>query len=457
MAIVVTSFTVPLLMYLKAPTQFSQDNPGMNTLERREIPKQLKKNVRLMMAIPDMFGVSILANLLQLLHTPADTDTEFSRFVHVHLARFIPLSDRFSSVHMAHEPEEVLEKDPAIIFFKHLGKLRRVQVSPHVLMTTPMDFSKELTKLSYEHQIDMIIYPWNENRTKMNHMNLQIESSNSIDKKDSKKKYTFDIIEQLMRKCKSKIGILVDRGYRPASTMGAVRILVPFFGGPDDRECLLTALRMSSKNLWIHILHIHTLPSASTPSCDPLSDDFNHSNDIPSNVNSNLQSNTSSNAHSESEKESIKEQDLNLGEEDKRILEYIKTLAQESQKDLHNSDCIIQYTFQSTRDPIEHVKQEIHKTSYTFIILGHFGPNWNSMIENQDATSLNTGDESTHTTTTVWSMFTKSINELDMTDSIKRNSKTEKALGPLGSALFKGKVGKANLLVIRCLRFVFGK
>lgn len=53
------------------------------------------------------------------------------------------------------------------------------------------------------------------------------------------------------------MAVVVDRGLIAADMADSLRILVPFYGGPDDREALKYALLMSDKDkVKIDILHL---------------------------------------------------------------------------------------------------------------------------------------------------------------------------------------------------------
>ena len=319
--------------------------------------------------------------------------------VMVHAARFLQFDDRLSTVFMASNEQETITRDPALNIFKAFGDLKHITVVPHLLVARINDFPKDLAQLAYANHSELVVIPFQpfkimKQEAEPTSISAWLNVSEGPRQNMDREKIVahLDIIaDQLIRKCRVKVAILVDAGVqkRPLTT---VSILIPFFGGQDDRESVLLALRIGAlRKVTIHILHITILDSTRKP-------------------NGNIQ--------------------------DLEMIKYIQSLENNG-----NQQCIVTYEKVESSTLTDPIFSHLEKNDYSLVIVGHFGPYWTLYEEeNQDEES------------TVWSLskIQSTINSLSSNNELSHNpTLLESVLGPIGLEIYHRNPSSASLLVLR--------
>ena len=441
MAITVTVMTTPLMTYIiPSKSLLEEESLEKNLKEDLNLDKPFEKEFNVVIAVPDIYAISGITNLVQYFNHP-DADNSKIGAITIHAARFMQVNERFSTLFLASNENETIQRDPALNIFKSFGKFRRITVVPHICMTTSQEFAKDISHLAYEQKSDMVILPFYQKPQSLsqrpstvsdkNHGNNNIsswfhpdkhEKTESTSSSDDIKSRITDIADQLLRKCKTKVGILVERENQK-SFNDTAQILVPFFGGPDDREALLFALRLCvQKAAHIHVLHVWA------------SDGSSQIKDID---------------------------DLDIHEQDKSLIKYVKNSISNPDPDCQFH---LKYTFIESLNPSGTVLEELKRHSYSLIVLGFFGPHWNLIM--QDDEPLKEPEEHSQTeqteqnSNTVWSLFKHQATQSSigsdkdpgLFSSSSKSSKYVKTMGPLGAIIYTEDPNETSMLIIRKLR-----
>ncbi|CAN0374897.1 unnamed protein product [Pylaiella littoralis] len=145
----------------------------------------------------------------------------------VHALRLVENTDRFSSDMRALEKGETLMKDGLAGILQGFLGLLRIKVLCHVSVGTPTDFCQDLTRLSEEHSISTIVFPWDAGTS---HLSAQLTRA-----------------ERLMHSTQSQF-VLAFNCHTAALASSGLSLLVPFFGGDDDTAALLLALAITERD-----------------------------------------------------------------------------------------------------------------------------------------------------------------------------------------------------------------
>ncbi|RUS17961.1 Sodium/hydrogen exchanger family-domain-containing protein [Endogone sp. FLAS-F59071] len=225
---------------------------------------------RLMLSLNNMQYIPSIMALIQMLqHKPksAISDTVAGRSseelsttsqLEIHALRLIELTQRTSAVMMMQESQNTINRDPVVSVIRAFARLNQIDVKAHLTVSTTDDFAKNLTEQAAATKADMIIMPWDD------HVAHQ-EGLNPPEQKDAiiYNPHHAQFVLKVFLGAICPVGLLFDRGFGVGQTdfndddsFGAVihhpagmteqHILVPFFGGIDDREAVKFALKLSS-------------------------------------------------------------------------------------------------------------------------------------------------------------------------------------------------------------------
>ncbi|TPX46972.1 hypothetical protein SeMB42_g03018 [Synchytrium endobioticum] len=208
----------------------------------------------------------------------------------LHVARIILDSDRMSSTMIATaDPASAARfHDTALGVFATIAAWRSIQIIPHILVSKPGRFAEDVGDAAFDNACGMVVVPFrpysvyssNSHRSRTSNLPPQPQSPTSARRrvsnptwlssfqphsptnmssldadgtKDEDLSLSDDLALQLVRRLKARVGIIVDRseaidpsGAWPRGKKGDVDVLVPFYGGPDDREALAIALRSAA-------------------------------------------------------------------------------------------------------------------------------------------------------------------------------------------------------------------
>jgi len=133
----------------------------------------------------------------------------------------IEVTDRYSSVLMATSPTG---DDVVRSIIESFSRLSGVKISNQRVISTPEHFPEDLVEIVTTEHVDFVFYPWP--------ISLDHEVHDN----------SAEILNGLLAVCPASVGILVNSGISHTISITEAKILVPFFGGPDDREAVEIAL-----------------------------------------------------------------------------------------------------------------------------------------------------------------------------------------------------------------------
>ncbi|CAM9450601.1 unnamed protein product, partial [Ectocarpus sp. 12 AP-2014] len=144
----------------------------------------------------------------------------------VHALRLVENTDRFSSDMRALERGETLNKDGLAGILQGFLGLLMIRVKSHISVGTPTDFCQDVARLTDEHGISTVVFPWDAGTT---HPSAQLAK-----------------VEKLMETTQPQFVLAFNCHTVLAS--GGPSLMVPFFGSDDDVAALLLALAIVARD-----------------------------------------------------------------------------------------------------------------------------------------------------------------------------------------------------------------
>ncbi|TPX32133.1 hypothetical protein SmJEL517_g04726 [Synchytrium microbalum] len=316
LAILTTMMTTPLVSWIYPPhvqTFFNDKNEIVESTE--DMSKQSDYPLLLCLTQPTV--VPSMMSLLTLIRPESPFANVFRRRslsprndlkdlavstqqTPIHVARLILDSDRMSSTMIAAaDPLSAAQfHDAALGVFATFAALRGIPIIPHILVSKPGQFAEDVGDAAYDNACGMVVVPFKpftsiptRARASSSHpmppqspatpsnrrisgpawlstfqphspghhtsfaLPYSAKETDTDSSKDEELSFTDDLALQLVRRLKSRVGVIVDRtnldetttGVWPGrKTGGELDVLAVFYGGPDDREALSIALRSAS-------------------------------------------------------------------------------------------------------------------------------------------------------------------------------------------------------------------
>jgi len=230
MALITTFMTTPLVKWIyphKYHTKYSltdETQVSLGVLGKtgiKQVPlADMTSHIHILLCIPPVPAIPLLMNIVQML---ANYNKKTNQKILVNTAQMIEVTDRYSSVLMATNP--LTGDDSLTPLIEGFGRLNGVKISNQKIISSPEHFPEDLVEVVTTEHIDVLFYPW------------QVSSDH-----DEVQDSTSEVLFELLKICPSSVGILVNSGLSSVINMSESKILVPFFGGPDDRESVELAL-----------------------------------------------------------------------------------------------------------------------------------------------------------------------------------------------------------------------
>ncbi|KAI9320507.1 Sodium/hydrogen exchanger family-domain-containing protein [Dichotomocladium elegans] len=168
----------------------------------------------------------------------------------LHTLRLLELTDRATDIMKIRDQRETLRNDPVLNVIRTFAPLIGVDdLQTRLEFLARHEFVKVVSDHGECHAADMILLPW------------------SVVQTDAEDPFLQDVIAAP----RTPVGLLLDRGLGTPKDddESDARVVVPFAGGPDDREALLFALRLHQARQ-VTVLHLRTrscsLPAYASPS-----------------------------------------------------------------------------------------------------------------------------------------------------------------------------------------------
>jgi len=204
--------------------------------------------------------------LTQLLHratpVPTDPSAKSSLFLRktsgpsIDALRLIELSDRTSAVMKSSVADTLLLTDPLLAIFRMFGELHGLPVSTSLSIVPYDDLAHNVADHARKNASELILVPWlppsipNKTETNMNDSlttpKTPAQSNNPFDAlfrttHNTREKSIHAIHSQFVRgvfsESKTDVALFIDQGHEPGA-INNQHIILPFFGGPDDRLAL---------------------------------------------------------------------------------------------------------------------------------------------------------------------------------------------------------------------------
>ncbi|PIA48166.1 hypothetical protein AQUCO_01400623v1 [Aquilegia coerulea] len=233
-AVVMTGITVPVVLTIYKPTRPSIINT-YRTIQRSKLDAELK----ILVCVHSPRNVPTLINLIDASHTKKSPICVYT----LHLVELTGRASAMLIVHSAHKSGQPAinrtqaQSDHIINTFanyaQHAGS---VTVQPLTAISPYSTMHEDICNLAEDKRVSLIIVPFHKQQT----IDGGMEVSNPIFR---------NINQNVLANAPCSVGLLIDRGFgsstKVTTNLISHHIAVLFFGGPDDREALSYAWRMS--------------------------------------------------------------------------------------------------------------------------------------------------------------------------------------------------------------------
>lgn len=184
----------------------------------------------------------------------------------INALRLVELSERTSAAMKASDVSDTIRADPVLNVFRTFSQLNHIGVSTNVSIVSQDDFARNVTDHARDTASQMMILPWagagaiiDDNSNPLEHLFGARETRHTSP-------HYGNFVKNVFRMASCTVGVFIDRGFglaqnggneinevtqdtrhrlgRPILPGTNQRILVPFFGGADDREALHFAAQL---------------------------------------------------------------------------------------------------------------------------------------------------------------------------------------------------------------------
>ena len=186
--------------------------------------------------------------LTKLVAPPASEDPASrvgkSKKTTVNALRLIELSERTSSIIKSSITDTLISTDPLVGVFKMFGEQSDMPVSASLSVVSQDEWARAVTTHAERHASQLILIPWIPPSLASTADHSEKAEPNPFDtffgvsaKDDSASTLHSHFVRGVFRHSKTDVALFVDLGDN-AGTNGQQHVLLPFFGGPDDRLAL---------------------------------------------------------------------------------------------------------------------------------------------------------------------------------------------------------------------------
>ncbi|KAI4364531.1 hypothetical protein MLD38_020608 [Melastoma candidum] len=235
MALFTTFITTPIVMAVYKPAR--RGRPYKYRTIRRD---DLNTELRLLVCFHSTRNIPSILNLIE-----SSRGSRKKARLCVYAMHLMELSERSSAISMVHKARRnglpfwnrgQEEQDKMVIAFEAYQQLSNVTVRPMTAISPLGTIHEDICTSAHQKNVAMIVLPF--------HKHLR------LDGRMESLGHSFQLVNQrILRHASCSVGIFVDRGLGGTSQVSAsnvsYRIVLPFFGGRDDREALACGIRMA--------------------------------------------------------------------------------------------------------------------------------------------------------------------------------------------------------------------
>ncbi|KAF1876037.1 hypothetical protein Lal_00006668, partial [Lupinus albus] len=235
MALFTTFITTPIVMAVYKPARRGAPYKH-KTIQRKDPDSEL----RVLACFHSTRNIPTLINLIE-----SSRGTRKRARLCIYAMHLMELSERSSAITMVHKArnnglpfwnKKRDGEDQIVIAFQAYGKLSSVNVRPMTAISHLSNIHEDICTSAHQKRAAMIILPF--------HKHQRVDGS-----MESFGNAFHQANELVLGHAPCSVGILVDRGLGGTSQVQAsdlsFKVVVPFFGGGDDREALSYGLRMA--------------------------------------------------------------------------------------------------------------------------------------------------------------------------------------------------------------------
>lgn len=163
--------------------------------------------------------------------------------------RLIELTDRTSAVMQSSEADEIMHRDALISILRTFGSLNSIPVSATLSVVTHESFPTSVAAHIRDKSSDLVVIPWNATADEQPAMTVY-NPFEGIFGAGTSERPAHVVYSQFIRRvfatAPCDVGLFIDRGLFPVDQVAipGQHIILPFFGGPDDRLALAFVVQL---------------------------------------------------------------------------------------------------------------------------------------------------------------------------------------------------------------------
>jgi hypothetical protein len=166
--------------------------------------------------------------------------------------RLVPLSDRTSALLRSQEASYLLRTDPVLSIFRTFGRLNRLAVSPTLSIVAEDSYAATIADHVRDAGSQMVVLPWTvagieEEDTPGSSNTVAVNPFAALISQSSSNVYYSHYIRQTFAAPSVDVAVYVDVTSAGAP-VASHHIVMPFFGGPDDRATLAFVVQLAVKS-----------------------------------------------------------------------------------------------------------------------------------------------------------------------------------------------------------------